>query len=338
MSWNGSGTFVRLYSWIADKAGSINITASRMDADTNDIVANGLGNCITRDGQGQPTANLPMAGFRHTGASPAVGSGDYMTLGQFTGGTFAISATTLTASTSLTVTAGGAAITGNSSVNGTFTVSTGVASFTANATVTGTLGVSGAATFGSIAGTTLTGTTTNSGTINGGSVTNLASPLGVASGGSGRATNTNHAVLIGQGTGAFNAAAPNTAGWVLTDNGPSADPSFQAPAGGVTTFNTRTGAVTLTTADVGSAMAGIAVGAVGSMIFAGSRSGSTIAKGATVAGSNLRGAILSNGAALALTDDGVALSGTWQNMGGPLIAFTAGCPTIQGFGLFLRTV
>jgi len=121
---------------------------------------------------------------------------------------------------------------------------------------------------------------------------------------------------------------------VLTDNGPSADPSFQAPAGGVTTFNTRTGAVTLTTADVGTAMAGIAVGAVGSMILAGSRSTSTIAKGATVAGSNLCGARLSTGG---LSDDGVALSGTWRNMGGPLIAYsTAGCTVAEGFGLFLR--
>jgi hypothetical protein len=85
MSWSGSGVFNRLYSWIADAAAGIDITASRMDADTNDIVTSGLGNCITRDGQGVPTANLPMAGFRHTGAQAAVGTGDYVTLGQLAG-------------------------------------------------------------------------------------------------------------------------------------------------------------------------------------------------------------------------------------------------------------
>jgi hypothetical protein len=127
---------------------------------------------------------------------------------------------------------------------------------------------------------------------------------------------------------------------VLTDNGASADPSFQAP-GGVTTFNTRTGAVSLTTADVGSAMAGIAVGAVGSMILAASRIGSIIAKGGTVAGANLRGAIFSantGGTGVTMTDDGVALAGTWQNMGGPVPAYSTGCPGVKGFGLFLRTV
>src|SRR5271165_993284 len=82
MPFNGSGVFTRIYSWVADAAASINITASRMDTDTNDIVTNGLGNCITRDGQGQPTANLPMANFRHTGVSNGVNPTDYAALGQ----------------------------------------------------------------------------------------------------------------------------------------------------------------------------------------------------------------------------------------------------------------
>jgi hypothetical protein len=33
-----SGTFNRLYSWVTDAAGNIPITASRVDADVNDIV------------------------------------------------------------------------------------------------------------------------------------------------------------------------------------------------------------------------------------------------------------------------------------------------------------
>ncbi len=82
MPWNGSGTFARNYSWVTDDANGINITASRMDADTNDIVNNGLGNCLTRDGQGIATAVLPMGGFRHTGVGNGLARTDYSAYGQ----------------------------------------------------------------------------------------------------------------------------------------------------------------------------------------------------------------------------------------------------------------
>ena len=82
MSWNGAGSFNRLYSWVADKAGGLNISSARMDADSNDIAANGFGNSLTRDGQGQPSANLPMANFRHTGVGNGVARNDYAALGQ----------------------------------------------------------------------------------------------------------------------------------------------------------------------------------------------------------------------------------------------------------------
>lgn len=82
MPYNGNGVFNRLFSWVADKAANINITASRMDADTNDIVSNGLGNALTRDGQGQPTADLSMNNFRHTHVANGVSRTDYAALGQ----------------------------------------------------------------------------------------------------------------------------------------------------------------------------------------------------------------------------------------------------------------
>jgi microcystin-dependent protein len=82
MGWNGSGIFNRLYSWQSDKAAGINITASRMDGDTDDITSNGLGNCLTRDGQGQPTANLPMNTFRHTNVGNGQAATDYLAVGQ----------------------------------------------------------------------------------------------------------------------------------------------------------------------------------------------------------------------------------------------------------------
>lgn len=82
MGWNGSGTFNRIFSWTADKAAGLDISSSRMDSDTNDIASQGFGNCLTRDGQGQPTTNLPMATFRHTNVGNAVARTDYTALGQ----------------------------------------------------------------------------------------------------------------------------------------------------------------------------------------------------------------------------------------------------------------
>jgi MYXO-CTERM domain-containing protein len=55
MPWTGAGSFSRIFSWQADKAAGLDISSVRLDTDTNDITANGLGNCLTRDGQGSPT-------------------------------------------------------------------------------------------------------------------------------------------------------------------------------------------------------------------------------------------------------------------------------------------
>jgi hypothetical protein len=54
--------------------------------------------------------------------------------------------------------------------------------------------------------------------------------LGAANGGSGVASPTAHAVLLGEGSSAFGTATIGTAGNVLTDNGAGKDPTFQAPA------------------------------------------------------------------------------------------------------------
>lgn len=61
MPFNGTGTFARNYNWVNDAANGIVITAARMDADANDL-ASGLSNCITRDGQGKPTAAIDWNG------------------------------------------------------------------------------------------------------------------------------------------------------------------------------------------------------------------------------------------------------------------------------------
>lgn len=63
MAFNGSGTFNLKYNWQNDAANGINISSFRMTDQEQDI-ANGLSNCMTRDGQGPATANISMGGFR----------------------------------------------------------------------------------------------------------------------------------------------------------------------------------------------------------------------------------------------------------------------------------
>lgn len=72
MAFNGSGTFVRLYSWQTDKINGIKVRADRMDGEM-DGMATGLSTCITKDGQQIVTANIPFAGFRliNVGAATA---------------------------------------------------------------------------------------------------------------------------------------------------------------------------------------------------------------------------------------------------------------------------
>lgn len=90
MPWNGAGTFTRVYSWLTDAANGIFVRADRMDTDSDDI-ADGISNCITKDGQNSPIANLPMGGYKHTGWGGATSANATIT----DTGTFTISATAL---------------------------------------------------------------------------------------------------------------------------------------------------------------------------------------------------------------------------------------------------
>lgn len=80
MPFNGTGVFNRIYSWGNDAAAGLEVNATRMDTDTNDI-AQGLSNCLTRDGQSAPTANIPMGGYRITGLGAGVLPTDAATIG-----------------------------------------------------------------------------------------------------------------------------------------------------------------------------------------------------------------------------------------------------------------
>ncbi|MFA6125445.1 hypothetical protein [Sphingomonas sp.] len=92
MAFNGAGIFSRLYSWTTDKANSIKVLASRMDAEM-DGMATGLSSCLVKDGQQNPTANLPMATKRHTGVGDAAARTDYAAAGQIQDGGLIYAAT-----------------------------------------------------------------------------------------------------------------------------------------------------------------------------------------------------------------------------------------------------
>lgn len=101
--YNGSGTFVRTHNWTTDAGNAVDITASRMDAE-HDAFATGLSTAITKDGQTVITANLPMAGFRHTGVGNAAARTEYASAGQIQDGglTYAAATGTDTITMSLT--------------------------------------------------------------------------------------------------------------------------------------------------------------------------------------------------------------------------------------------
>lgn len=85
MPYNGSGTFVRVHNWAADAAAAIKISSTRMDAEC-DGYATGLSNCVTRDGQSAPTANIPMGGFKHTNVASGSARAEYSAIAQIQDG------------------------------------------------------------------------------------------------------------------------------------------------------------------------------------------------------------------------------------------------------------
>lgn len=81
MAWDGNGVFARLYNWVADRDNGINITASRMDAEDDGFAA-GINACLTKNGENSPTADLPMATFKHTNVGNGTARNQYATVGQ----------------------------------------------------------------------------------------------------------------------------------------------------------------------------------------------------------------------------------------------------------------
>ena len=84
MSFNGSGTFQINTAGQPVVTGTV-ISSTAFNALTADL-ATGLSTCVTKDGQTNPTANLPMAGYKLTGLGNGSAATDSATLGQVQGG------------------------------------------------------------------------------------------------------------------------------------------------------------------------------------------------------------------------------------------------------------
>lgn len=80
MAFNGNGVFLRLFRWATDAANNVDPNAGRFDQE-DDNFATGLSNCLTKDGQTQPTANIPMNGKKIVNLGTATASTDALSLG-----------------------------------------------------------------------------------------------------------------------------------------------------------------------------------------------------------------------------------------------------------------
>lgn len=177
--------------------------------------------------------------------TPSAGSGTVTTVSVATANGVSGTVANPTTTPAITLTLGTITPT---SVNGlTITTSTGTltigalktATFSNTLTFTGTdgssvaFGAGGTAVYTSV--TTLASLTSAASLATVGTITSgtwNGTQLGVQWGGTGLSNLTAHAMMVGTGVTAVNLILPGTAGNVLTSNGASADPSFQAPAGG----------------------------------------------------------------------------------------------------------
>lgn len=80
MPWNGSGTYSPPVATFPEVNGTV-IDANRYNPTISDLAA-GITACLAKDGQNVPVTNLPMGGFKHTGANVAANSGEYVTFNQ----------------------------------------------------------------------------------------------------------------------------------------------------------------------------------------------------------------------------------------------------------------
>ena len=76
MPFNGNGEFNLIFNWPDDASLGIDILPDRMQGQEQDM-ADGLSNCITRDGQSPAIAPLPMGGFNHINVASSTARTQY---------------------------------------------------------------------------------------------------------------------------------------------------------------------------------------------------------------------------------------------------------------------
>lgn len=245
MSFNGSGTFQINTAGQPVVTGTV-ISSTAFNALTADL-ATGLSTCVTKDGQTNPTANLPMAGYKLTGLGNGSAATDSATLGQVQGGVVSligsISGTdTITGSLSppLTAYAAGQLFYFIAAGANTGPVTLNINSLGAkNVTKDGSTAlVADDIASGEVVIVIYDGTRFQ---IIGPNT--LAAVLAVTGGGTGRSSATAYAVICGgtTSTGAQQSiASVGTSGMVLTSNGAGALPSFQAFGGGAQDYIVQT--------------------------------------------------------------------------------------------------
>lgn len=81
MPYNGSGGF-SLFTPGTPFVTGTTISSTVMNSVQTDIASNGLSNCLTKDGQQTPTANIPMGGYRITGLASGLNPTDAANLSQ----------------------------------------------------------------------------------------------------------------------------------------------------------------------------------------------------------------------------------------------------------------
>ena len=86
MPFNGNGSFTTVYNWQTDAANGLNISSSRMQGQDADFAA-GLSICLTKDGQQQAAANIPMGGFTLTNIANAIAQKQPISVQDFQNGT-----------------------------------------------------------------------------------------------------------------------------------------------------------------------------------------------------------------------------------------------------------
>ena len=118
-------------------------------------------------------------------------------------------------------------------------------------------------------------TISGTGVITASAISGLSTALTVAQGGTGATSLAANNVILGNNTSAVQTVAPGTSGNVLTSNGTTWT-SAALPAGGVTSLNGQTGAITNTD-----------LYAIGSYINGRPRNGTAYAANSTIAGSSL---------------------------------------------------